>query len=299
LDYALDKYIKNKGVDIHKIGKKYYSFAQKEKYELRQIFKGPENFEEKLAEHALRYSWLQNDYSGEYRLSKEDFASRREEVLKEQIDYVDVTLQKPNSILEWADFLTMMRDERKKSNLIVDGLLDRYLSVECKKYKIPREIAVMSTVEEFEQDKNVKLKDYQGVRTAEITHDGLTDISNEKWEIAVKDTLIYDHSKTIKGVSAMPGKVIGNVKIVLSRNDFYKLNDGDILVTSMTRPEFTPVLSKISAIITNEGGITCHAAIVARELRKPCIIGTKIATRILKDGDKIDVDADLGIIRII
>lgn len=299
LDYALDKYIKNEEIDIHKIEKKYYSFAQKEKHELQQIFKDSENLEEELTEHALRYSWLQNDYSGEYRLTVKDFMARKEKILEEQIDYVDIKLQRPSSILEWADFLTMIRDERKKSNLIVDGLLDRYLSAECEKYKIPREVAVMSTIMEFEQNKKRKLNDYKGVRTAEVTHNSLIDISNEEWKTAVKDTLVYDHSKTIKGVSAMPGKVIGNVKIVLSRNDFHKLNDGDILVTSMTRPEFTLILSKISAIITNEGGITCHAAIVARELKKPCIIGTKTATKILKDGDKVEVDADLGIIRII
>ncbi len=143
------------------------------------------------------------------------------------------------------------RDERKKANLIVDSLLDRYLSEECKKYGISREVAVMSTVEEFEQNKSGTLKNYQGVRTAKVTHDGLVDISSEKWEMAVKDVLIDSNAKTIQGVSAMIGKVVGTIKIVLSRNDFHKLNDGDILVTSMTRPEFTQVLSKVSAIITN------------------------------------------------
>jgi phosphohistidine swiveling domain-containing protein len=193
----------------------------------------------------------------------------------------------------------MMRDERKKANLIVDGLLDRYLYQECKKYGISREIAVMSTVDEFEKNKTEVLKNYDGVRTAEVTHSGLVDIPNEKWEMAVKDVLIDSNAKTIQGVSAMTGKVVGNVKVVLSRNDFHKLDDGDILVTSMTRPEFTQVLSKVSAIITNEGGITCHAAIIARELKKPCVIGTKIATKVLKDGNKVEVDADSGIIKIL
>ncbi len=299
LDYAFDKYIKNEKIDIHTIENKYQSFAQKEKYELQQIFRNTEGFDNKVAEHAFKYSWLQNDYSGEYRLSKEDFIKRKDEILKEDIIYSDIELQKPSSVLEWIDFLTMMRDERKKANLIVDGLLDRYLSEECKKYGISREVAVMSTVDEFEQNKNGTLKNYQGVRIAEVTYDGLMDISNEKWEMAVKDILIDRNAKTIQGVSAMIGKVVGIVKIVLSRNDFYKLNDGDILVTSMTRPEFTQVLSKVSAIITNEGGITCHAAIIARELKKPCIIGTKIATKVLKDGNKVEVDANSGIVRIL
>jgi pyruvate,water dikinase len=58
-------------------------------------------------------------------------------------------------------------------------------------------------------------------------------------------------------------------------------------------------MKRASAFITDEGGITCHAAIVARELKKPCIIGTKIATQVLKDGDEVEVDAERGIVRII
>jgi pyruvate,water dikinase len=62
----------------------------------------------------------------------------------------------------------------------------------------------------------------------------------------------------------------------------------------MTSPDFIPILKKVSAIITDEGGITCHAAIVSRELKIPCIVGTKIATKVLKDGDVVEVDAQKG-----
>jgi pyruvate,water dikinase len=65
----------------------------------------------------------------------------------------------------------------------------------------------------------------------------------------------------------------------------------------MTTTNFVPVLSKVSAIVTDEGGITCHAAIVSRELNIPCIIGTRIATKAFKSGDIIEVDADNGIVR--
>jgi pyruvate,water dikinase len=67
--------------------------------------------------------------------------------------------------------------------------------------------------------------------------------------------------------------------------------EGDILVTGMTRPEYLPFVKKCSAFITDAGGMLSHAAITARELHKPCIIGTEIATKILKDGDLIEVDA--------
>ncbi len=67
----------------------------------------------------------------------------------------------------------------------------------------------------------------------------------------------------------------------------------------MTEPSYLSVMKKAAAFVTDEGGILCHAAIVARELKKPCVTGTKIATKVLKDGDRIEVDADRGIIRIL
>lgn len=66
----------------------------------------------------------------------------------------------------------------------------------------------------------------------------------------------------------------------------------------MTTPDYLPAMNKAAAFITDEGGVTCHAAIVAREIGKPCIIGTKFATKILKNGDMVEVDADSGVVRI-
>jgi len=104
---------------------------------------------------------------------------------------------------------------------------------------------------------------------------------------------------TIKGNTAYPGIVRGVVKIICNKDMFGKLNNGEILVTGMTTPDFLPVIKKASSFITDEGGITCHAAIVAREMKIPCIIGTKIATKVLKDGDLVEVDANNGIVKIL
>ncbi len=103
----------------------------------------------------------------------------------------------------------------------------------------------------------------------------------------------------IKGSTAHPGCVQGRVVIVRSVEELNKVDEQAILVTPMTDPRYVPVLSRVAAIVTDEGGITCHAAIVARELKKPCIIGTKTATQVLKDGDLVEVDANKGIVRII
>lgn len=105
--------------------------------------------------------------------------------------------------------------------------------------------------------------------------------------------------KKITGNTAQKGKAEGPVKVVLSEDDFSKLEEGDILVTSMTRPEYVPLMKRCSGIVTDEGGMTCHAAIVSRELKKPCILGTKNATTILRDGDIVELDTDKGIVNII
>jgi len=101
----------------------------------------------------------------------------------------------------------------------------------------------------------------------------------------------------LKGISACKGKATGHVKIVLNPRQGLDFNEGDILITGMTSPDFVLLMNKAAAIVTELGGITCHAAIVAREMGKPCIISTKIATKVFKDGDLVEVDADKGIVR--
>jgi phosphohistidine swiveling domain-containing protein len=103
----------------------------------------------------------------------------------------------------------------------------------------------------------------------------------------------------IKGVVVYRGKVTGAAKVVLKIEDLDKVKDGDILITPMTTPAYITAMKKAVAFVTNEGGITCHAAIIAREMQKPCIVGTKIATKVLKDGDLVEVDAEKGIVKIL
>lgn len=99
------------------------------------------------------------------------------------------------------------------------------------------------------------------------------------------------------GQTACPGKVKGKVKIVETVAEISKMKQGDIMLSETTYPALVPAMKKAGAIVTNVGGLTCHAAIVARELRIPCVVGTRIATQVFKDGDEVEVDADKGIIR--
>jgi len=101
----------------------------------------------------------------------------------------------------------------------------------------------------------------------------------------------------LHGNSASPGRVVGTVKVVMNISEIHKLQKNDILVTSMTTPDFVVAMKRSGAIVTDEGGLSCHAAIVSRELGVPCVIGTKIATKIFKDGDLVQVDAKKGIVK--
>ncbi|MFA6514409.1 MAG: PEP-utilizing enzyme, partial [Patescibacteria group bacterium] len=103
----------------------------------------------------------------------------------------------------------------------------------------------------------------------------------------------------IKGMAAQLGLVRGIAKVILETSETKKVKKGDILVTYMTSPNFLQAMKLASAFVTDEGGLTCHAAIIARELKTPCVIGTKIATKVIKDGDLIEIDANKGIVRIL
>ena len=101
------------------------------------------------------------------------------------------------------------------------------------------------------------------------------------------------------GLVAFPGIVEGKVKIIYSEDDFSKVEKGDIIVSPMTTPTFISLMKDVSGIVTDEGGTVCHAALIARELKKTCIVGTKNATSLLKDGMTIRVDGTTGKIDIL
>ena len=101
----------------------------------------------------------------------------------------------------------------------------------------------------------------------------------------------------LTGQPACPGCARGRVTIVDHVSDIPKMHQGDILLSETTYPALVPAMKKAAAIVTNMGGLTCHAAIISRELKIPCVVGTKIATRVFKDGDRVEVDATNGVVR--
>ncbi len=102
----------------------------------------------------------------------------------------------------------------------------------------------------------------------------------------------------LKGTVAVQGGIVrGKCRVIYALEEASKFQNGEVMVTPMTVPDFIPAMKKAAAVVTDEGGVTCHAAIVCRELNIPCIIGTKHATKMFKDGDEIEVDTNTGIVK--
>lgn len=100
----------------------------------------------------------------------------------------------------------------------------------------------------------------------------------------------------VKGLGASPGMAAGSVKVIFDLDELDKIEDGDIMVTAMTTPDMVPAMKKSAGIVTDEGGVTCHASIISRELGIPCVVGTGEATSTLKDSQEVTVDGKKGLV---
>ncbi len=104
-------------------------------------------------------------------------------------------------------------------------------------------------------------------------------------------------AQEVRGQMAYGGRVRGRARLLYDTSEQDKVKAGDVLIAVMTFPNLVPAMERAAAFVTDEGGILCHAAIISREMKKPCIIGTKIATKVFKDGDLVEVDANRWVVR--
>jgi len=107
---------------------------------------------------------------------------------------------------------------------------------------------------------------------------------------------IMDQEILLRGIGVSPGRASGKARIILSVKNISQFQKGEVLVTEMTTPDWVPAMKIASAVVTNLGGKTCHAAIVSRELGVPCVVGTEKATKVLKEGEDVTVDGQRGFI---
>jgi len=116
---------------------------------------------------------------------------------------------------------------------------------------------------------------------------------------APKEKTVMDKKNLIvlvRGLAASPGIAHGKAIYIKTLDEIPRVKDGDIMITGMTNPDMVPAMKKAAAVVTDEGGRTCHAAIVSRELGIPCIVGTKTGTEIIKEGMEVTVDATRGVV---
>lgn len=291
----------------------------------------------KQATQILRdqFHWITNDYTGAIDLTVEYFDDYISKTLSQYPSLKDQTAKladlnsfehaakttkqaimnelnfsdREQGIINVFTELTDWREERKRETQIGDWVFQLYLNEIARQKDIdpklvtqadPREIDLFQS-DHLEQVLQQRLKNgliYATDTTADDYYIVDDPGSLEEFASAHAKLFSTDASK-ISGNIAMTGQVTGIVKVVNRKQDFDKFNQGDILVSAMTRPELMPVIRKAAGIITDEGGITCHAALVSREMGIPCVIATENATMLLKDGDKVLLDADNGVIKIV
>lgn len=210
-------------------------------------------------------------------------------------------------LFEFVQKTIRLRDLRKESIFRSFTLLSNLVREFLVRKQIPSYLASQLFYADFKQKKYLKddFKKLLLIRQKgclSYHHDGFLKSIIVNYSICEDElfSLVNEScSSTIQGFTAMKGFVKGVARIIVSISKKNEFNKGDILVTSMTRPEFVPLMKIAGAIVTDEGGLTCHAAIIAREFKLPCIVGTQNATRMIKDGDIVEVDADKCVVKIL
>ncbi|MEK7463631.1 MAG: PEP-utilizing enzyme [Patescibacteria group bacterium] len=296
---------------------------------LAQQKKSGADISELLKHHLIDFSWIKNNkFTGSF-YTKEEILERLEKLVNENPE--EKLKEYQNKIKAFQDQFNAYKStfQSKETQELIDTLQE---SIYFRSWRTERYYRNAYFLQDFfrrtSEVLNLQKVDDVFYLTSEEILTGLRSgqlPSNEKIEkrrigyfsyADTKDIILLSgadadifrkavvvnpiESKTeIKGQVAFPGKATGPARIVTSMAQLHLVQEGDILITTSTTPDYVPVLKKVKAIVTEEGGVLSHASVISRELHIPCIIGTKVATKVLKDGDMIEVDANTGIVRIL
>ncbi len=304
------------------------SFLALEEQELKNIAALKSNQQAAaLAEHARKYFWLNNSFAGPQNIDPAQFSKRLAAFKMQKVENPSVsaaeqksglikTLRLDQAIIKKIgiiDYCTIWQDERKINVLKAIGYLGKVLAELGRRLNIdPVNLYFLATTDFLNIKSIAELKSLEpellarqagsfflinGLNQEEVARGSdYEKLIDYKKELEVTQSF---KGTDLHGSIANGGTAIGIVKVCKNLSQIHKVQPGDILVASMTRPEYIQAIKKAAAIITDEGGITCHAAIVSRELNIPAVIGTKIATKVLKDGMKVEVKANHGLVRIL
>lgn len=308
------------------------SFLQKERLEILKLAekisknRNYENTEKDLEKLSSKFYWLQNDFAKVHYLNMDHFAKKLFELLrsrkkmseeKEMRKWLrDIERRKKRlskkykfskefvSTIKFLAILGNLRDARKSYNQMAGNTLRKFaeefsrrsgLEINTIEYMFHWEIK-----EIFKISKK-RIKDIESRPKGWLYFiSGPNKFTAAKGAQAAKLNAFLkkqvSKSAELKGMPAYAGVVQDEVRIIRDQNDFHKMRKGNILVSPNTRPEFVPVIKIAGAVVTDEGGMTSHAAIVSRELKIPTVVGVQGATTVLKDGDLVEVDANRGVI---
>ncbi|MBI2548714.1 hypothetical protein HYW21_05175 [Candidatus Woesearchaeota archaeon] len=279
--------------------------------------------------HVKQFHWVENNYERALFLGKEHVeheVKKRFEKAKGEQTKITQNYETGNErkkeildtlhashelqlLVEFIDFFIHWQDDRKAACLEALYYQHEFLKEIVKRTSLPLEEVAATIYTEIPYllngkiDRKMLQERWQHAVIFMTTDQKLHLYTNK--EAALLTELVLPsptQTTTLQGTVASRGEdttIRGKARIILTIDRAKHMQDGDILVTSMTRPDMVPLMKKARAIITNEGGITCHAAVICRELHIPCIIGTKVGTKVLKDGNDIELDLKIGKITII
>ena len=311
----------------------YISFYQEEELELLKLKlkENAKDFEKLLNKHAEKYFWIQNSYFETFVLEESSFKKALKDLdnkgIAEEIQrinnfprnaveekkkickelHLSEDIQKIAYLLSYCIY---WQDARKKQIFMSNHYIKAFIDEIARRKKIKvedLENCWCSELESLLKGRNLKEKEVQQRRKQFLGHytNKISLISEQKefnhLVFPFLERKIATNVKEIKGIVASIGSGIvkGRVKILMSPKEWKKVSKGDILVVPMTSPEYITAMRKAAAIVTDEGGMTSHASIVSRELGVPCIVGTKIATKVLKDRMIVEVNAKKGVVRVL
>lgn len=306
------------------------TFYRQEQRDLLTILTLPKSKQEDaLKKHQQRYYWIYNSYlEGKIldiqyfrtelsKAKKTDYEKILEEIrtypesIKQEKGKILSTFHPNNDFFELVSLVetfSALQDERKKYNFKAEHYLQKFVDVFSHKIHFDTDSLKLLVLDELsdivhthnvQRINNRKIYFIVNCTDKEITHyDGPNALTIAHQYLGAQNI----NQSIIQGTVASAGThphFRGTAKIVLTIDEIGKINTGDILVTTMTSPDFVIGMKRAGAIITDTGGMLSHAAIVSRELKKPCIVGTEIATKVIHDGDVVELHCGRGTVKIV
>jgi len=304
------------------------SFYKEEEADLMRI-SSLKSKKEALKQHQEKYFWIYNNYleakflnvkyfedqikhttSKDAEMFLEEIHDYQENVKKDKEKYtknLKLSEEEAKVVSLLNDFI-IFQDVRKKYNLIAGHYLEEFLKAISKrvnistrdlKWLLPEEIEDI-----FNKDQKERVNKRKHLAVFSIKNGGMDIFTQNKASKIEQEfnKAEFEKSVNLQGTVACTGKnryFRGIAKIIQSPKEGNKLKQGDILVATMTTPDFVACMKRAGAIVTDIGGVTCHAAVVSREFGTPCIVGTGNATKNIKDGDILELHNLRGTVKIV